>query len=182
MLTCQTDLLATCAELLGKNLPDNAGEDSESILPILKGGSADFSRKGIVHHSVSGHFSYRLGKWKLLLAEGSGGWTAPTEKEMAKISDALKGQLYDMEVDPGEQNNLYQDKPEVVANVDGGAERRCRQRAQHSGPQNKRTTSLSTRSNSGRGVFLDNGYHQIGGVLENTVITDTSDNRQLNGS
>ena len=117
VLTCQTDLLATCAELLGKKLPDNAGEDSESILPILKGGSADFSRKGIIHHSVSGHFSYRLGKWKLLLAEGSGGWTAPTEKEMAKISDAPKGQLYDMEADPGERENLYEQKSEVVAKL-----------------------------------------------------------------
>ena len=103
--------------LLGKNLPENAGEDSESIFPILKGGSAEFSRKGIIHHSVSGHFSYRLGKWKLLLAEGSGGWTAPTEREMAKIPDTPKGQLYDMTVDPGEQENLYEEKPEVVAEL-----------------------------------------------------------------
>ena len=31
-------------------------------------------------------------------------------------------------------------------------------------------------------MFLDNGYHQIGGVLENTATTDSFDNRQLNGS
>ncbi|MGJ8725357.1 MAG: sulfatase family protein [Roseibacillus sp.] len=114
VLTCQTDLLATCAELLGKELPPNAGEDSESILPILKGESAEFSRKGVVHHSVSGHFSYRLGKWKLLLAKGSGGWTKPSEKDMAKVTDAPEGQLYDLEADPGEQNNLYIENPEVV--------------------------------------------------------------------
>ena len=119
VLTCQTDLLATCAELLGKNLPENAGEDSESILPVLKGGSVEFFRKGIIHHSVSGHFSYRLGKWKLLLAKGSGGWTKPSEREMAKIPDAPKGQLYDMEADPGEQNNLYVEKPEVVEKLLG---------------------------------------------------------------
>jgi arylsulfatase A len=113
-LTCQTDLLATCAELLGQELPANAGEDSESILPLFKGEPVEFTREGIINHSVSGHFAYRQGKWKLLLAKGSAGWTAPTEKAMAKVPGAPKGQLYDLEVDPGEQNNLYLKNPEVV--------------------------------------------------------------------
>ncbi len=34
---CLTDLLATCAEIVGDRLPDNAGEDSVSILPLLQG-------------------------------------------------------------------------------------------------------------------------------------------------
>ena len=114
VLTCQTDLLATCAELLGQELPASAGEDSESILPLLNGEPTEFSRKGLIHHSVSGHFSYRQGKWKLLLAKGSGGWTAPTEKMMSKVADAPNGQLYDLEADPGEQNNLFIEYPEVV--------------------------------------------------------------------
>lgn len=113
-LTCQTDLLATCAEMLGKELPENVGEDSESIFPLFTGEPTKFSRKGIVHHSVSGHFAYRQGKWKLLLAKGSGGWTAPTEKTLATVADAPEGQLYDLEADPGEQNNLYLTSPEVV--------------------------------------------------------------------
>ncbi|MDP4610530.1 MAG: arylsulfatase [Opitutales bacterium] len=114
VLTCQTDLLATCAELVGKQLPANAGEDSESILPLFTGKPTEFSRKGIINHSVSGHFAYRQGKWKLLLAKGSGGWTAPTEKTMVNVASAPEGQLYDLEADPGEQNNLYLENPEVV--------------------------------------------------------------------
>ena len=117
VITCQTDLLATCAELVGKELPANAGEDSESILPIFKGKPVEFSRKGIVNHSVSGHFAYRQGKWKLLLAKGSGGWTLPNEKEMSKVSDALKGQLYDLEQDPAETTNLYEKNLEVAARL-----------------------------------------------------------------
>ncbi|CAA6677763.1 MULTISPECIES: arylsulfatase [unclassified Lentimonas] len=113
-LTCQTDLLATCAELVGKSLPENAGEDSESILPLFSGEPVSFTRKGIINHSVSGHFAYRQGKWKLLLAKGSAGWTAPTEKALANVADAPEGQLYDLEADPGEQNNLYLKNPEVV--------------------------------------------------------------------
>lgn len=114
VLTCQTDLLATCAELMGKELPANAGEDSESILPSFTGEPVEFSRKGIVNHSVSGHFAYRQGKWKLLLAKGSGGWSMPNEGAMSKVADALKAQLYDLEADPSEQNNLYLENPEVV--------------------------------------------------------------------
>ncbi|MGJ8632717.1 MAG: sulfatase family protein [Luteolibacter sp.] len=117
VLTCQTDLLATCAELVGGELPANAGEDSESILPVFEGKPVEFSREGIINHSVSGHFAYRKGKWKLLLAKGSAGWTAPTEKEMAKDKDAPVGQLYDLEADPAEQNNLYETNPEVVAQL-----------------------------------------------------------------
>jgi len=118
-LTCQTDLLATCAELLGKELPANAGEDSESILPLFSAAPASFTREGIIHHSVSGHFAYRQGKWKLLLAKGSGGWSTPTEKMMSKKPKAIKGQLYDLEKDPGEKNNLYKKYPEVVETLMG---------------------------------------------------------------
>ncbi len=112
-LTCQTDLLATCAELLGKELPANAAEDSESILPVFSGEKTDFSRKGIIHHSVSGHFAYRQGKYKLILAAGSGGWTAP--KEAAAQKQGLpEAQLYDLEADPREQHNLYESHPELA--------------------------------------------------------------------
>ena len=114
-LTCQTDLMATCAAMLGKELPATAGEDSENILPLFSGLPVEFTRKGVIHHSVSGYFAYRQGKWKLLLAKGSGGWSTPTENMMSKRPKAIKGQLYDLDADPGEKNNLYLKYPEVVA-------------------------------------------------------------------
>ena len=112
-LVCQTDLLATCAELVGQSLPTDAGEDSESILPILKGKEPSFSRKGLIHHSISGHFAYRERNHKLVLATGSGGWTSPDEKA-AKQEGLPKAQLYDMVADPGEQNNMYPSKPDLA--------------------------------------------------------------------
>lgn len=111
-LICLTDLFATCAELTGAQLPANAGEDSVSFLPALKGLPITSTRAGIIHHSIRGHFAYRLGKWKLLLAKGSGGWTSPKEQEMPTGSP--QAQLYDMEADPGETTNLYQSHPEVA--------------------------------------------------------------------
>jgi len=104
---CLTDLMATCAELTGSKIPENAGEDSVSFAPALKGHPIVSSRKGIVHHSISGKFAYRLGKWKLIMTKASGGWT----KE--KMTVDAPGQLYNMEVDPGEQKNLYDQKNDV---------------------------------------------------------------------
>lgn len=106
------DLMATCAELVGTKLPDDAGEDSVSFLPALEGGAITSTRAGVVHHSFSGHFAYRQGEWKLLLAKASGGWSSPMEAEASAHSPP--GQLYDMENDPGETNNLYRSRSEVV--------------------------------------------------------------------
>ncbi|MGJ8672680.1 sulfatase family protein [Rubritalea sp.] len=115
-LICHTDLFASCAELLGAELPANAAEDSVSIVPALSGEPIQSSRKGVIHHSISGHFAYRQGKWKLLLARGSGGWTAPKEAEAKKAGVPI-AQLYDLEKDPGETTNLYESHPEVAARL-----------------------------------------------------------------
>ncbi|MDQ8197886.1 arylsulfatase [Pelagicoccus enzymogenes] len=106
------DLIATSSELTRIPLPPNAGEDSVSFLPALLGEQIESTRAGIVHHSFSGHFAYRLGKWKLCLAKASGGWTYPTEKDAPP--DAPPAQLYDLEVDPAETHNLYDTYPEVA--------------------------------------------------------------------
>ena len=110
-LICLTDFMATFAEILAKPIPSNGGEDSVSFLPAFNGQPISSTRKGIIHHSISGHFAYRQGKWKLLLARGSGGWTAPKEAE-AKKSDAPIAQLYNLEKDPSETTNLYLSHPE----------------------------------------------------------------------
>jgi len=112
-LTCQTDLFATCAALLGKDLPKNAAEDSENILPLFSGEEATFHRKGVIHHSVSGHFAYREGDYKLILAAGSGGWSAPNERYAKKQNKPI-AQLYNLATDPGEQKNLYKQQPDIA--------------------------------------------------------------------
>lgn len=109
---CLSDLMATCADLLSLEVPETAAEDSVSFLPAFQGEPIVSTRAGIIHHSFSGHFAYRQGKWKLLLAKSSGGWTAPAESRMPEGSPIA--QLYDMEQDPGETTNLYADRPEIV--------------------------------------------------------------------
>ena len=111
-LICHTDLFATLATLTTKSLPTGAAEDSVSFMPALRGQKIVSSRNGIIHHSISGHFAYRHGRWKLLLARGSGGWTSPKENEVPDETPEI--QLYDMRADVGEKNNLYKKHPEIV--------------------------------------------------------------------
>lgn len=116
-LICLTDLFATAGEILGSSVPAGSSEDSVSFLPALSGKPIESSRGGVIHHSFSGHFAYRTGQWKLILARGSGGWTSPKESQVPKGSPIA--QLYDLAADPGEKNNLYSKKTELAEELLG---------------------------------------------------------------
>ena len=110
----QGDLLATCAELLATPMPVGAGEDSVSLLPLLRGGEhVPRGRAGLVHHSINGSFAIRDGRWKLLLAPDSGGWSAP-HPGTKETNGLPRVQLYDLVADPGEQRNQQAAHPEIV--------------------------------------------------------------------
>ena len=115
-IVCLGDLLATVAEVLGEELPDTAGEDSVSNLPIWRGEAGAVSaspvREAIVHHSIDGSFSIRQGRWKLELCPGSGGWSYPKPGEEPEGSPPI--QLYDMAADVGERTNLHDRHPDIV--------------------------------------------------------------------
>jgi len=111
-LICLNDFMATCSDITGRELKDSEGEDSVSFLPALKGEPIITERKGIVNHSFKGMFAYREKKWKLILTKGSGSVRIGyTKAEAPKLP---KGQLYDMENDPNETNNLFNQHPEIV--------------------------------------------------------------------
>ena len=115
-LICLMDFMATCADLLGAKLPDNAGEDSVSFLPALRGRADQPLREALVHHSIQGKFSIRQGRWKLELCPGSGGWSAPRDPQAVRQKlPAI--QLYDLTADLAERKNLQAEQPEVVARL-----------------------------------------------------------------
>ena len=106
------DLMATAADINGITLPDDCAEDSRTILPYLQGNFQTKCREFAIHNSASGKWAIRKGKWKLLLHSGSGGNTQFDHRD-----DDSPLQLYNMETDKFETNNLYQANPEIVADL-----------------------------------------------------------------
>ena len=113
-IICTTDLMATVADILDYSLPGEAGEDSYSILPVLTGQDYESPvREAIVHHSIQGRFAIRQGEWKLILWPGSGGWSYPTTED--ELKGLPKFQLYDLQEDASESNNLVEEYPDKVS-------------------------------------------------------------------
>lgn len=111
---CLTDLMATCASIVKMPLPDNAGEDSYNMLPLLlEKKSGKYGRTSTVHHSIDGNFAIRQGDWKMVFCAGSGGWTYPTKSETIK-QNLTAFQLYNLKTDVEETNNLIDQYPEIT--------------------------------------------------------------------
>ncbi len=109
-----TDLLATCAAIVGTDLPKAAGLDSRNALPALLAANPEASvREFAVHHSLWGKFAIRKDRWKLIQHRGSGGFSVPRDLDPKK-EGGPPGQLYDLQVDPSETTNLWEQHPEVV--------------------------------------------------------------------
>ncbi len=141
-LAVHTDILATCADVIGVKLPDDAGEDSVSLLPALGVRKGDV-REGIVVHSINGSFGVREGKWKLCLCAGSGGWSAPRPGKDEAGLPAV--QLFDLEKDIGEKSNLQDKNADVVERMTKQLERWVADGRSTPGKPQKNTTPVVVR-------------------------------------
>jgi len=108
-LVYQADFLRTFADVFGVNLPDTAGEDSFSLLPLLKGKDTPI-RENAVSASIRGTPALRSGTWKYIPAPGSGGWGKGGDQSQPV-------QLYNLADDLGETKNLAAAIPAKVAEM-----------------------------------------------------------------
>ena len=112
---CLTDLFATIAAITGAKIPSQAAEDSFNLLPALLGkDDGKPIRDYTLHQTISLALAIRKGDWKYLDHKGSGGnnysrggeW-GMNQFALPKKSPDAPGQLYNLNEDPGETNNLY---------------------------------------------------------------------------
>ncbi|MBD3675048.1 MAG: arylsulfatase [Planctomycetaceae bacterium] len=125
------DLMATLSQITGEEIPDGAGPDSISFLPLLDNPQAEGNREEMILQSTHG-FAVRQENWKLTLCPGSGSagrfgnrprtqdaWKSAVESA-GRVTDPrelLKApyvQLFNLSDDPSESKNLAAEHPEKV--------------------------------------------------------------------
>jgi arylsulfatase A-like enzyme len=122
-LLCLTDIMATVASIIGAKLPRDAAEDSFNMLPVLDGTATAPIRPYLLTQAFGGArtLSIRRGSWKYLDHRDSGGNNYNTSAlkpfSLPDTAPDAPGQLYDLATDPGETQNLYHARPEIVAEL-----------------------------------------------------------------
>ena len=106
-LVSLTDVFATCAEVIGADLPDKGAADSISFLASALGKPQRQGRTALVSHSNFGEFAYREGPWKLVYRLSGG----DLEESRGKPTTP---ELYNLEADVAEQRDLADQRPEIT--------------------------------------------------------------------
>jgi arylsulfatase A-like enzyme len=116
-LLSQVDFYASLSALTGQTLGPEDAADSQNLLPVLLGES-DSGRELMIEESQI--LSLRKGPWKYIPAtDVTADWM-----ERKGIEGGLQPtpQLYDLSQDPGEQQNLAEDMPEMVEEMQAALE------------------------------------------------------------
>ena len=134
-LIALTDMMATFATVLGRSLGPDEGPDSFNALPALLDEPGRKPAREFATFIGTAGVAVRDGRWLLFPKHGSGGfstdpdgpWLSPwkigrknsdyTADGQLK-ADAPPGQLYDLEKDPNETTNLYNEHPDIVKRLD----------------------------------------------------------------
>lgn len=115
-LTTLGDLMATCAQMLDVALPEDEGEDSLGILPLLQGRTDVPTRRMAVHHSCSGRFAVRRDNWVFIDAPSGDDNGEPEwfKQERGYTPHDHPGELFNLLDDMSERRNLYAERPDMV--------------------------------------------------------------------
>ncbi|TWU38849.1 Arylsulfatase [Novipirellula aureliae] len=135
-LLSMVDLRATFAALTGQELGAEARKDSINMLPALIGDpDGPLRTELIISPHKPSHLSLRKGKWMYIPARSDGGFTGSKPSQhawggaaVAKLvntpnsdiedgkikKEAPPAQLYDLENDVNQTQNVYRENPEVV--------------------------------------------------------------------
>ena len=125
---CLTDMMATLADITGEPMPDGAGEDSFSVAGALLGkGGCEPARPALIadtggYAAKVADFAIRRGKWKLVVPAPVSGEQSP-RRLRSGIEPGSPPQLFDVEADPAEQDDVSGQHPSIVADLQNLLER-----------------------------------------------------------
>jgi len=108
-----TDMMATFAAIIDKDLPKGVAPDSFNVFPALLGKTLPPDRLVVLSSGGTGDLAIRSGKWKLMLGHGNCGYKEFFGRSKPKPTDP-PAQLFDLDNDLSEKTNLYMKNPEVV--------------------------------------------------------------------
>jgi arylsulfatase len=105
-LAAAIDLFPTIAEICGAPVPSDVKLEGRSLVPLLQDSNAEWPDRYLFTH---------LGRWETgKAAEAKYAECAVRSKRFRLVNNR---ELYDIESDPGEQKNMINNHPEVVAEM-----------------------------------------------------------------
>ncbi|OUT63179.1 MAG: arylsulfatase [Rhodopirellula sp. TMED11] len=123
-LVSLTDVMATLADIVDHQLPEQSAEDSFSWLPIFQQTATEPIRPYLLMQGFGGdrYLAIRQGDWKYLAHKGSGGNRYPGHRLLKEyfLEDTqpdAPGQLYNLKNDPGETENLVVSHAEIAGKL-----------------------------------------------------------------
>jgi arylsulfatase A-like enzyme len=106
-LVSLTDIFATCAEAIGKELPSGGSEDCVSFFAAVQGKPQPDGRTSLVSHSNFGEFAFRDAQWKLVYRLGG--------KDLGDSrGKPTVAELYNLAEDIAETRDLARERPEMA--------------------------------------------------------------------
>lgn len=113
---CLTDIITTFADIVGDTLPENAGEDSFSMLPLLKSTTRTFNRAPIIYHNSSRKMGIRKDDWVYIDASSGAVKQDPDwfKEERGVVEHIQKVELFNLKEDPQQTKNVALEYPEKV--------------------------------------------------------------------
>jgi arylsulfatase A len=119
-LFSQIDLIATLANYLGHELPQDAAEDSHDFLPYWKGETKVPPRTTMVHNTFKDQYAIRHHDWLLINSKTGTDRQPPAawrEKHKVPAYGDLPVGLYNLREDISQRHNLAKDHPEKVTQL-----------------------------------------------------------------
>jgi arylsulfatase A-like enzyme len=110
-VTSTMDLFPTALAMAGRPLPTDRVIDGRSLLPLLRGVSAEPVRDVFFYYRGATLYAVRMGPWKAhLITE----WAYLADNQRTEHDPPL---LYNLEHDPSERYDVAAEHPDVIADI-----------------------------------------------------------------